>query len=59
MGVSFTVREKQKHWLFENKMLGKIFGPKRNLMIYTEHLALLIRGDRNGLIKMSNGWIWC
>jgi hypothetical protein len=31
MGISFTMREEQKCWLFENKVLQKIFGPKMDI----------------------------
>jgi hypothetical protein len=31
MGVSSTMREEQKCWLFENKVLEKIFGPNMGI----------------------------
>ena len=50
---SLTLREERRLRMFENRVLRRIFGPKRNevirkriLMICTPHLILFVRSNR-------------
>ena len=48
---SLTLREKRKLRVFENKILRRIFGPKRD---ENEHLKMFQNNELNNLYRSSN-----
>jgi len=49
---SLTLREKQRLWLFENRVLSRIFGPKRDEV--TREWLQLHNEDLNDLYSSAN-----
>lgn len=56
MGVSFTMQKEQKCWLFENKVLGKIFRPKMDIswLFQNNVLGKIFRPKMNITLEESS-----